>query len=55
MFTLGAGRAESASGGDNVASGTGAADRKVAQAVINRNATTTRKALDEDREYKRQP
>lgn len=37
----------------NVASGTGAADRKVAQATINRNATTTRKALDQDREYKR--
>jgi len=33
--------------------GTGADDRKVAQAVVNRNATTTRKALDEDREYKR--
>jgi len=37
----------------NVPTGNGAADRKVAQAVINRNATTTRKALDEDREYKR--
>jgi thiosulfate/3-mercaptopyruvate sulfurtransferase len=37
----------------NVPTGTGAADRKVAQAVINRNATTTRKALDEDREFKR--
>lgn len=30
-------------------------DRKVAQAQINRNATTTRKALDEDREFKRIP
>ncbi|MBX3228084.1 MAG: hypothetical protein KIT84_27335 [Labilithrix sp.] len=37
----------------NVASGTTATDRKVDQAVIDRNATTTRKALDEDREYKR--
>lgn len=37
----------------NVASGTAAEDRKTAQAVVNRNATTTRKALDEDREYKR--
>lgn len=37
----------------NIASGTGASDRKTAQAVVNRNATTTRKALDEDREYKR--
>jgi len=38
----------------NVASGTGADDRKIAQAVINRNATTTRRALDADVEYKRQ-
>lgn len=38
----------------NVASGTGAADRKIVQAVVNKNATTTRKAVDEDREYKRQ-
>jgi thiosulfate/3-mercaptopyruvate sulfurtransferase len=37
----------------NVPTGTGATDRKVAQAVVNRNATTTRKAIDEDREYKR--
>jgi 3-mercaptopyruvate sulfurtransferase SseA len=39
----------------NVPSGTAATDRKVAQAVVNKNATTTRKALDEDREYKRLP
>jgi|GEM_PF-2329757 len=39
----------------NVATGDGAADRKVGQAIINRNATTTRLALDADREYKRQP
>lgn len=38
----------------NVPTGTGASDRKVGQAVVNKNATTTRKALDEDREYKRQ-
>ncbi len=31
----------------------GTADRKVAQAVVNKNATTTRKALDEEGEYKR--
>lgn len=37
----------------NVPNGTGAADRKVTQAIINKSATTTRKALDEDREYKR--
>lgn len=37
----------------NVASGVGATDRKVVQAVVNKNATTTRKAVDEDREYKR--
>lgn len=37
----------------NVGTGTGPTDRKTAQAVVNRNATTTRKALDEDREYKR--
>ncbi len=37
----------------NVPSGAGPTDRKVAQAVVNKNATTTRKALDEDREYKR--
>lgn len=37
----------------NEPNGTGIADRKVAQAVIDKNATTTRKALDEDREYKR--
>ncbi len=37
----------------NIANGTAATDRKIAQAVVNRNATTTRKALDEDREYKR--
>lgn len=37
----------------NVASGTGATDRKIAQAVVNKNATTTRKAIDEDREFKR--
>lgn len=36
----------------NEASGTGPDDRKIAPAVINRNATTTRKALDEDRDYK---
>ncbi len=36
----------------NVGSGTGAGDRKVAQAVVNREATATRKALDEDRAYK---
>lgn len=38
----------------NEASGTGADDRKISSAVINRNATTTRKALDEDRDYKLQ-
>ncbi len=37
----------------NVPSGAGATDRKVGQAGINRSATTTRKALDADREYKR--
>lgn len=37
----------------NVPSGEGASDRKVTQAVINPNATTTRLALDADREYKR--
>jgi thiosulfate/3-mercaptopyruvate sulfurtransferase len=37
----------------NVPTGTGPTDRKVSQAVVNKNATTTRKALDEDREYKR--
>ncbi|MBX3259791.1 MAG: hypothetical protein KF782_08870 [Labilithrix sp.] len=37
----------------NEPSGAGEGDRKVAQAVIDKNATTTRKALDEDREYKR--
>lgn len=36
----------------NVPSGTEAADRKVGQAVINKNATTTRLALDADRNYK---
>jgi thiosulfate/3-mercaptopyruvate sulfurtransferase len=39
----------------NLPTGTGPTDRKIAQAVVNRNGTTTRKALDEDREYKRQP
>lgn len=39
----------------NIPSGAAATDRKVAQAVVNKNATTTRKALDEDREYKRLP
>lgn len=39
----------------NVPSGTGPTDRKVGQAVINPNATTTRLALDADREYKRLP
>ncbi len=38
----------------NVASGALATDRKTAQAVVNKNATTTRKAVEEDREYKRQ-
>lgn len=37
----------------NVPSGTGPTDRKVAQAVVNKDATTTRKAIEEDREYKR--
>ncbi len=37
----------------NVSNGAGAADRKTAVPVINRNATTTRKAIEEDREYKR--
>lgn len=37
----------------NVSNGSAAGDRKAAQASINRSATTTRKALDEDREYKR--
>lgn len=37
----------------NVPSGTGATDRKVSQAVVNPDATTTRLALDADREYKR--
>lgn len=37
----------------NVPSGTGPSDRKVTQAVLNPNATTTRLALDADREYKR--
>jgi 3-mercaptopyruvate sulfurtransferase SseA len=37
----------------NVPTGIGATDRKVAQAVVNKNATTTRKAIEEDREYKR--
>jgi 3-mercaptopyruvate sulfurtransferase SseA len=38
----------------NIPNGSGPDDRKVAQAVINRNATTTRRALDADVEYKRQ-
>jgi 3-mercaptopyruvate sulfurtransferase SseA len=37
----------------NVPSGTGPDDRKVGQALINRAATTTRLALNTDREYKR--
>ncbi len=37
----------------NVPSGIGPEDRKVAPALINREATTTRRALDEDVEYKR--
>lgn len=37
----------------NVPSGSGPADRKISQATINRAATTTRLALDADREYKR--
>ncbi len=37
----------------NVSNGAGASDRKASQAVLNRGATTTRKALDADREYKR--
>ena len=36
----------------NIPTGTGPTDRKVSQAVINRNATTTRQALDEDQLYK---
>ena len=36
----------------NIPTGTGPTDRKVSQAVINRNATTTRQALDEDLLYK---
>jgi len=38
-----------------VPSGAGATDRKVTQAVVNKNATTTRKTLDEDRDFKRLP
>lgn len=37
----------------NVGTGTGAEDRKVGQAIVNRAATTTRLALDADREFKR--
>lgn len=36
----------------NVPNGTGPLDRKVGQAVVNRQASTTRKALEEDRAYK---
>ena len=36
----------------NIPTGTGPTDRKVSQAVVNRDATTTRKALDEDLLYK---
>jgi len=39
----------------NVAGGSDALERRAAQAVINRDATTTRLALDADREYKRLP
>ena len=38
----------------NVPTGTSATDRKVDQAIIDKDATTTRKALNQDREYKRQ-
>lgn len=37
----------------NIPTGTGAEDRKVGQANVNRNAVTTRLALNEDRAYKR--
>lgn len=36
----------------NVPGGEGALERKVSQATVNPNATTTRKALDEDQAYK---